>query len=168
MAANFLAFQIEKERFFASGEPNGGADQRCLAAKLDESYGGGTKYFDQDCKNHHACSLCMTPQLLKFTLRGLGQFFHPDEYPVETHFYMNTFIYNPTAFTLYFPGIRHSTVIYNFVTASFEVRRNRVIHLKTTTRWPYGNLRNVTIYNNQTENGKILGVNLKFTNVSIE
>ena len=67
----------------------------------------------------------------------------------------------------HFPGISHSTVYY-FISASFEFNRNQVVHLKTTTRWPYGNLSNVTTYNNQTENGEFPAVNLKFTNVSIE
>ena len=55
---------------FAQGEPNGENLQNCAAVMLGREE---TSYFDQDCKQNFACSVCMIPLTRIFTLRGIGK-----------------------------------------------------------------------------------------------
>ena len=143
---------------FAEGEPNGGMFQQCIATRLENNT---SEYFDQDCVRDNACSLCMIPQVRRFTLRGL-----PKRFDVDTFYILNNAISNRLTKEITFTGLTESTISYKLKNGQFKVKTNGRIMIETKTAQANGILTNVTLKRWPTKTKDTFGVSLKFTTVS--
>ena len=149
---------------FSPGEPNGGNFQQCVVVEANtnqSTLSQSSKYFDQDCKRDHACSLCIIPQARKFTLRGL-----PNAFDVDTEYILNTQISNPLTDEISFLGLTKSEAIYNKKNGKFIFKTNDKKMIQTRTATVHGVIDNATLMRWPTKTKETHGVLFKFTSVS--
>ena len=143
---------------FSIGEPNGGNYQQCIATRLENK---ASKYFDNDCQNDFACSLCMAPPVKRFTLRGL-----PNGFDVDTQYTLKSEVNNPVTKEISFIGLTKSIATYNIVKGILKVKNHGKVKIELKTPQAYGILTNATLRSWPTKSKNTHGVTLKLTPVS--